>query len=151
MGLNMLYIPWKVILGDHNIKKTSFRNFNFCEKKLQKMSFRILVGIYCHNIPTHSPQSGYHGVTEVAETTNPGGGGATPRFWTPTTPPTNCWPEAPCGGGGGGLREGRLGGGGLGGAIWGVGGGGAQAPLTSPCPPSNHSITINLTLTLAAS
>ena len=60
-------------------------------------------------------------------------GGATPRFWTPTTPPTNCWPEAPWGGGGGGgdlrggsgrakgggyrrgwgggLREGRLGGG----------------------------------------
>ena len=25
-------------------------------------------------------------------------GGATPRFWTPTTPPTNCWPEAPWGG-----------------------------------------------------
>ena len=22
-----------------------------------------------------------------------GGGGATPRFWMPTTPPTNCWPE----------------------------------------------------------
>ena len=68
------------------------------------------------------------------------------------------------GGGGGGLREGRLGGGGgpsgairgggvggggLGGAIWGVWGG-AQAPLTSPCPPSNHTITINLTLTFAA-
>ena len=34
---------------------------------------------------------------------NPGGGGATPRFWTPTTPPTNCWPEAPPGGGGGGI------------------------------------------------
>ena len=32
------------------------------------MSFRILVGIYCHNIPTHTPQSGYHGVTDVAET-----------------------------------------------------------------------------------
>ena len=31
------------------------------------------------------------------------------------------------------------------------GGGGAQAPLTSPCPPSNHSVTINLTLTFAAS
>ena len=83
-------------------------------------------------------------------------GGATPRFWTPTSPPTNCWPEAPWGGGGaleggfregrlgggvleglggGGLREGWLGGGGPGGAIWGVGGGGAQAPLTSPCPP----------------
>ena len=64
---------------------------------------------------------------------------------------------------GGGLREGRLGGGsrwgalgwgvgGPGGVIWGVvGRGGAQAPLTSPCPPSNHTITINLTLTFAAS
>ena len=36
--------------------------------KLQKMSFPILVGIYCHTIPTHTPQSGYHGVTEVAKT-----------------------------------------------------------------------------------
>ena len=27
-------------------------------------------------------------------------GGATPRSWTPTTPPTNCWPKAPRGGGG---------------------------------------------------
>ena len=98
-------------LGDHNIKKTSFRNFNFCEKKLQKMSFRILVGIYCHNIPTHSPQSGYHGVTEVAETTNPGGGGGGRPLSSgrQLPPPTNCWPEAPWGGGG--LREGRLGGG----------------------------------------
>ena len=34
------------------------------------MSFRILVGIYCHNIPTHTPQSGYHRVTEVAKTPN---------------------------------------------------------------------------------
>ena len=31
-----------------------------------------------------------------------GGGGATPRFWKPTTLPTNCWPEAPRGEGGGG-------------------------------------------------
>ena len=38
--------------------------------RLQKTSFRILVGIYCHNIPTHTPQSGYHGVTEVAKTAN---------------------------------------------------------------------------------
>ena len=38
--------------------------------RLHKTSFRILVGIYCHNIPTHTPQSGYHGVTEVAETAN---------------------------------------------------------------------------------
>ena len=63
--------------------------------------------------------------------------------------------------GGGGLREGRLGGGGPGGTSWGGGGiqvgrfgvwgGGAQAPLTSPCPPSNHTITTNLTLTFAAS
>ena len=43
-------------------------------------------------------------------------GGATPRFWTPTTPPTNCWPEAPWGGGGGG---GGIGGGVQGGAIGG--------------------------------
>ena len=38
--------------------------------RLQKTSFRILVGIYCHKIPTHTPQSGYHGVTEVAKTAN---------------------------------------------------------------------------------
>ena len=38
--------------------------------RLQKTSFRIIVGIYCHNIPTHTPQSGYHGVTEVAKTAN---------------------------------------------------------------------------------
>ena len=36
----------------------------------QKTSLDILVGIYCHNIPTRTPQSGYHGVTEVAKTTN---------------------------------------------------------------------------------
>ena len=45
---------------------------------------------------------------------------------------------------GGGSRLGDLG-------CWGGGGWGAQAPLTSPCPPSNHTITINLTLTFAAS
>ena len=38
---------------------------------------------------------------------------------------------------GGGVQVGRLGVG------W---GGGAQAPLTSPCPPSDHTITINPTL-----
>ena len=43
---------------------------------------------------------------------------------------------------GGGVQVGRFGV---------LGGGGGQAPLTSPCPPSNHSITINLTLTFAAS
>ena len=34
------------------------------------MSFRILVGIYCHNIPTRTPRSWYHGVTEVAKSAN---------------------------------------------------------------------------------
>ena len=66
--------------------------------------------------------------------------------------------------GGGGVREGPLGEGGSGGGrvagggggiqvgqfgVW--GGAGAQAPLTSLCPPSNHTITINLTLNFAAS
>ena len=47
---------------------------------------------------------------------------------------------------GGGLGGGIGGGGprgsvGAGGSRWGEwGGGGAQAPLTSPCPPSNHTI-----------
>ena len=38
--------------------------------RLQNTSFCILVGIYCHNIATHTPQSGYHGVTEAAKTAN---------------------------------------------------------------------------------
>ena len=29
MAYNMLYIAWMVILGGHNIKKTSFENFDF--------------------------------------------------------------------------------------------------------------------------
>ena len=84
----------------------------------------------------------------------PGGGGrplGSGRQLPP--PPINCWPEAP-GGGGGGVYEG-LGGGALwegwfGGGPSGVLGGGGGAPLTSSCPPSNHTITINLTLTFAA-
>ena len=94
----------------------------------------------------------------------PGGGGGQPLgSGCQLAPPTNCWPEAPWGVGGGGLeggfregrlggagREGRLGGGGFQVVQFGVLGGGAQAPLTSPCPPSNHTITINLTLTFAA-
>ena len=36
----------------------------------KKTIFRILVGIYCHNIATHTPQSGYHRVTKVAKTAN---------------------------------------------------------------------------------
>ena len=34
------------------------------------MPFRILVGIYCHDVPIHTLQSGYHGATEVAKTAN---------------------------------------------------------------------------------
>ena len=53
---------------------------------------------------------------------------------------------------GGGGWEGRLGGGVQVGQFGVVrGGGGAEAPLTSPCPQSNHTITMNLTLTFAAS
>ena len=26
---NMLYVPWMFILGGHNIRKTSFKNFDF--------------------------------------------------------------------------------------------------------------------------
>ena len=45
-------------------------------------------------------------------------GGATPRFCTPTTPPTNCWPEAPWGeGGGGGIGGGGSGRGNCGGGV----------------------------------
>ena len=77
----------------------------------------------------------------------------------PTTLPTNRWPEATWGGGGlgGWVWEGRLGGGGApSGAIWGV-----HAPKAKrwsitgspylPLPPSNHTTTLNLTLTFAAS
>ena len=78
------------------------------------------------------------------------------------SPPNRSGPKAPRGGGGGGGGigggggwEGRLGGGvqvGQFGVVrGGRGGGGAKAPLTSPCPQSNHTITINLTLTFAAS
>ena len=28
------------------------------------------MGMHCHNITTHTPRSGYHGITEVAKTTN---------------------------------------------------------------------------------
>ena len=61
------------------------------------------------------------------------------------------------GGGGGGSKRGDGGGAAVGRVGWGAGGGwgggsrwghlgwGAQAPLTSPCPQSNHTITIMLT------
>ena len=61
---------------------------------------------------------------------------------------------APGGSAGGGSRWGKLGWWWWGvevGAIWGLwrGGGGARAPFTSSSPPSNHTITINRTLTFA--
>ena len=64
-----------------------------------------------------------------------GGGGGAPRFWTPTTPQTNCSPEARGGArGGAGVQGGLLprGGGGPGG--W-VGGGGSRwGDLGGTCP-----------------
>ena len=58
--------------------------------------------------------------------------------------------------GGGGAGPGGLVGGGPGGATWGYmpprpSVGPSWAPLTAPCPPCNHTITLNLTLTFAAS
>ena len=105
----------------------------------------------------------------------PSTGGTSPRFCTRLPPPVEVARRPPGGGGGGGGAlegggvqggarggavgrgegGGRLGGarggGRLGGSVGGGVQGGAQAPLTSPCPPSNHTITINLTLTFAAS
>ena len=77
-------------------------------------------------------------------------GGGDPSGWTPA-PLT----VGPAGGGGGGGPVGAI----LQGAV-GLGGGylppgpsvgSSQAPLTSPCPPSNHTISLNLTLTFATS
>ena len=79
-----------------------------------------------------------------------GGGGGDPSVLDANYPPQlTVGRRHP--GGGGGLREGQWGGGVQVGRFGVLGGGGAQAPLTSTCPPSNHIITINLTLTLAAS
>ena len=66
------------------------------------------------------------------------------------------------GGGPGGAFGGRGPGGSVGGGVsrWGVFGGTcpprpsirqSQAPLTSPCPPSSHTIIVNVALTFAAS
>ena len=62
------------------------------------MSFRILVCIYCHNIPTHTPQSGYQGVTEVAKTANiakMAGKGINSISARPTPPHTNPMDSGP--------------------------------------------------------
>ena len=112
-------------------------------------------------------------------TPHPGGGGGRPLASGRQLTPRLAGGQSPLGGGwhgrggqggsnggglggawGGGSPGGEVRGEGLGGASWAGGGGiqvgrfggdGARAPLTSPCPPSNHTITINLTLTLAAS
>ena len=52
------------------------------------------------------------------------GGGGDPSVLDANYPPTNCWPEAPWGGGGGAWEGGsRLGGGAPGGSVGGGGGG----------------------------
>ena len=99
---------------------------------------------------------------------NPGhrGGGADSSVLDADTPPplTVGWRvRGGLGGGGSGRGDGEGGSGRGGGGALGGGGrfggntpprpsiGQSQAPLTSPCPPSNHTITRNLTLTFAAS
>ena len=60
------------------------------------------------------------------------GGGGTPQNWTPTTPPTNRWMEAPLRGGGG-VLGGAIGGGGGGESRWGNLGWGGVDYLLLPC------------------
>ena len=65
---------------------------------LQNTSFHILVGIYCHTIPTYTPHSGYHGVTEVAKTANIAKIAEKCINWTsarPTPPHTNPMESGP--------------------------------------------------------
>ena len=38
----MLYIPWMVILGDRNIKKTSFKNFDFWAAQGEKLHEQVV-------------------------------------------------------------------------------------------------------------
>ena len=38
---NMLYIAWMVILGDDNIKKTSFKNFHFSAVRGEKLHKQV--------------------------------------------------------------------------------------------------------------
>ena len=38
----MLYIPWMVILGDHNIIKTSFENFDFRAVQGEKLHKQVV-------------------------------------------------------------------------------------------------------------
>ena len=49
--------------------------------------------------PLHEKPPAATPMTSAVNHTLPRGGGG-PRFWTPTPPPTNCWPEAPLEGGG---------------------------------------------------
>ena len=78
-------------------------------------SVSATAGAFLRRIATYVPTK-----SSTKTCTTGGGGGATRRFWTPTIPPTDRWPEAPLGGGGGGLWEGEggaLGGGGSGGLL----------------------------------
>ena len=62
-------IHWAIIGGNSHFASLAWVVTGSQQgNRLQKASFRILVGIYCHNIPTHTPQSGYIGVNEVAKT-----------------------------------------------------------------------------------
>ena len=89
----MLHVSWMVVLFDHSMKNqipktiihqasisgsSHFASWTLALRgprqsyRLQKTSFRTLVGTYCHNIPTHPLQTvlRYYGVTEVAKPAN---------------------------------------------------------------------------------
>ena len=71
--MQVVYRPihWAIIGGNSHF--TSLARVVTGPKQgriLQKTAFRILVGIDCQNISTHTPQSWYHGVTKVAKTGN---------------------------------------------------------------------------------
>ena len=59
IGQNSHFASWARVL---TVPRRGYRR--------QKTSLRILVGIYCHNMPTHTPESVWHGVIEVAKTAN---------------------------------------------------------------------------------
>ena len=39
---NMLYIPWMIILGDHNISKKRFENFHFSSARGEKLHKQVV-------------------------------------------------------------------------------------------------------------
>ena len=58
----MLYIPWMVILGDHNIRKNKFQNFDFWAaqgEKLHEQVVYVSLGTPPPLPPRPNPQIGW--------------------------------------------------------------------------------------------